>query len=292
MTQMTIGIMIKKKKAPVGIVLPEDGLYIQFPHDFIWTSDKKPRVLSREFPRFQGRAGAPEMVPLLLGVYCDLTEGWQWYWCRQLIFEAFGHYDETRLNRDEMNFIKAWFSYLTTSSRAFTNSKGTDSMKINGVLWEGRNYITKERLKKKIPGQEPLVCGGDIGRLVDHRIYTKRNVDYYKFEMLDGSLPPPDIEIVNQASHPWLWGKATISTPYGYDHLPSKNGPWRVDPFPIPKPYNGAGFDALFPFRTHGKKEKSGYTRNGVHYAYNYVEVKRVKKLPAGTQVIPSPYIP
>lgn len=215
------------------------------------------------------RVGYPEVWPLHLSRYCDLTEAWQRYWFALLIhsYTRFTHWDETRLTKAEMTMLKGKWASLTKSTEAFTNFQGTNKYE---------DYIRNVNMGTGLPGQEPIICCGNVARALGEPVRLS-GVLKTPIETLDGSKPPPPIERVNRLTTPWLIFCATNASP-GY--LP--DGRQRVDPFPQLAPR-----DTLVPLRTHGA-DADRYARDGVNCAVNYITTSRLRAVVG----VPSPYVP
>lgn len=249
---------------PAGIPLPP-GNIMRVKHD-------------HEAKDGQQRVGYPEVWPLYLSQYCDLTEAWQWFWFRQLVhsYTGFAHWDETRLSRAELNMLKGKWESLTKTKEAFTNFKGTD---INA------DYINDNGLDG-MAGQEPIICCGNIVKVLGGP-YRLGGKTLMKVETLDGNRPPPPIEKINRLIAPHVIFCATnvaawkdergIRYPFILD-----DGTYRVDPFPQLDPR-----DTLVPLRSSGR-EAVTYQRDGVWYAENYITASRLA--PVIGAVVPSAY--
>ena len=219
------------------------------------------------------RYGVPEVYPLHLSRYCELTEAWQWFWFRQLVhsFTGFMHWDETKLTKAELDWLKGKWAGITKSTEAFTNFKGTDQC---------ADFVRGVNLSADLPGQEPLTCCGNITNVLSgpHRLAGKILM---KIETLDGSQPPPPIETINRLTAPHI---ILCATNVSKTIFP--DGTRKIDLFPhlVPR-------DVLFPLRTNGKEAET-YTRDGVSYAANYIVAGRLKAIPEGTKSVPRPYYP
>lgn len=243
---------------PAGIPLPAGTIH-QILHDHEANDGKQ-------------RYGMPEVYPLHLSQYCELTEEWQWWWFRQLIhsYTGFVHWDEKRLSKAELDMLKGKWRSLTKDSEAFTNFKGTRTCTdyISGVI------------RDENPGQEPLACCGDIVKILGGPVRLGGKI-LMTIETLDGNRPPPPIEKINRLTAPHIIQCAT-----NVSRIIFPDGKRRVDPFPQLAPH-----DTLFALRTSGKEAET-YTRDGVNYAANYILASRLRNLPAGTKVVPRPYYP
>ena len=261
-----------------GIYLPP-GTFRQIEHD-------------QEAKDGLQRIGMPEVYPLHLSQYCELTEAWQWFWFRQLIhsYTGYQHWDETRLSATELSALKAKWRSLTKKSEAFTNFKGTDIFK---------DYITPNNLAG-LPGQEPLDCCGNIVKVLSVGVRLAGEMKT-PIETLDGSKPPPPISKINRLTAPHLIFCATNvaadkSDPKNWKTFTLPDGRDRVDPFP-----HLGSRDTLVCLRTNDKEANDlkakgtvlvagTYTRDGVNYAVNYILSSRLKVF-SGTRV-PRAYVP
>ena len=192
-------------------------------HDFqlegVWEHDHK----YRNFPR---RKPVPETVTTFLKEkFVPLNDDWQWFWYRNLIYCAFGHFDETKLNSEETKDMhKAWL-LMIKGTEMVTNRHGPETH------WE---VITGENKNegKDFIAHDGLLAGGNIIRITGEKI-RKGGKIMYPFESMDGSKPPPDINEVNVETRPDLLPRATIC------HFEQRDdGTYRVDPFPQLEQFN------------------------------------------------------
>jgi hypothetical protein len=236
------------------------------------------------------RIGMPSVLSMYLNKYTELNSAWQWFWFRQMIhsFTNYAHWDENKLTPTELNLLKAEWRSLTKHSEAFTNFKGTDIF---------HDYITPNQISGT-PGQEPLVCTGNIYKILGIR--ARLAGDWWiPVETLDGTKAPPPIEKINRLTRPDLIFCATNSPadksdPKNWKPIILPDGRFRVDPFPQLAPK-----DTPVPLRTNGNEANSmkdiaevfgTYNKDGVDYAVNYIRENRLKFFD-GTKV-PTPYIP
>jgi hypothetical protein len=229
--------------------------YIRVKHDYEARDDR-------------WRIGMPAVFPLYYSKYCSLTEEWQWFWFRQLVYcyTNFYHWDENRLSKTELDILKGKWRSLTKSIEEFTNFKGTN---------ENKDYITPNHLSG-IAGQEPLICTGAIVKILGA---AKRLSGEYKtpIETLDGTKSPPDISKVNRKKTPHLIFAATNnpadkSNPKDWKAIRLPDGRYRVDPFPQLQSF---GKDTPVPLRTDGRETET-YSKDNVHYAVNYIRTSRL----------------
>jgi hypothetical protein len=192
-------------------------------HDYqleeVWDHDHKPR----SFPK---KKAAPETVTTFLkDKFVPLTPDWQWFWYRNLIYCAFGHFDETQLNKVQTKDMHRAWLWLTKGTEMVTNRHGPEAH------WE---VITGESKNKgdEYIAHDGLLSGGNIIRIMGEKI-RKGGQTLYPFESMDGSRPPPDINEVNVETRPDLLQRATISH---FEKL--KDGTYRADPFPQLEKYN------------------------------------------------------
>jgi hypothetical protein len=192
-------------------------------HDYqlegVWNHDK----VHRAHPLKKAK---PETVTTYRkDEFVELTPDWQWFWYRNLIYCAFGHFDETRLDREQTeNMHKAWL-WLIKGTEMVTNRHGpqTHWEVITGTGHNtGKGYIA----------HDGLLGGGNIIRITGPEIRLGGQ-SMYPFESLDGSRPPPGLEVVNAKTRPDLLQRATISH---YELF--EDGTTRVDPFPHLEKYN------------------------------------------------------
>lgn len=274
------------KNVEPGLPLP-DGVFRKVAHDFE-ANDGLIRV------------GMPSVLSMYLNKYSELTEAWQWFWFRQMVhaYTRYVHWDEKKLSSTELGILKAKWRSLTKTSEAFTNFKGTDRYK---------DYVTPNKLTTGNPGQEPLACTGNVVKILTDQEIRFAGQNWIAVETLDGSLPPPPIDLVNHLTRPDLVPCAT-NVPA---NKPSNNsdtwtlmyladGTWKIDPFPQLAPGN-----TPFPLRTNGKEANNlkvllrdkgnnypagTYEKGGIKLAVNYIRSVRLKLLQGG--VVPSPYNP
>lgn len=250
-----------------SIPLPS-GRFKLIEHDFQANDDKN-------------RVGFPEVYPLVLSRYCDLTESWQWFWFRQLVhsFTNFQHWDERELQREDFELLKRKWKSITKGTEAFTNFRGVEKLDYINDIDLGGN-----------PGQEPLHCCGNIVKVLGNDVrISGRTVT--PIETLDGSKPPPLISKINRLTAPHIIFCATNVS----KNLLS-NGVYEIDPFPHLEPR-----DTLVPVRTHGGEAvdlknrnivspAGAYVRDGVNYAVNYILSDRLMDFSGST--VPRPYYP
>lgn len=192
-------------------------------HDYqlegVWDHDFK----HRSHPK---KKAAPETVNTFLkDKFVPLTPDWQRFWYRNLIYCAFGHFDENKLNKKQTEDMhKAWL-WLTKGTEMVTNRHGPETH------WEVITGKSKHKGEEYI-AHDGLLAGGNIIRITGEKI-RKGGQDLYPFESMDGSQPPPDINEVNVETRPDLLQRATISH---YEEL--DDGTFRVDPFPQLEKYN------------------------------------------------------
>jgi|SRR5688572_21060541 len=233
----------------------EQKKYIRVKHDFEAKDDR-------------WRIGMPAVFPLYFSKYCDLTKEWQEFWFAQLIYEYTGrvHWDKSILSKVELEMLKGKWRSLTKSSEAFTNFRGTNNNK---------DYITPNYIIG-MAGQEPLICTGAVVKVLGPE---KRLSGEYKtpIETLDGNRPPPDVSKVNRLKTPHLIFAATNNPadktdPKNWKRIQLPDGRYRVDPFPHLATFKK---DTPVPLRTNGKETET-YSRDGVHYAINFIRTSRL----------------
>jgi len=192
-------------------------------HDYqlegVWDHDHKYRTHPL-------KKAKPETVTTFLkDKFVSLTPEWQWFWYRNLIFCAFGHYDENKLNKKQTEDMhKAWL-WMTKGTEMVTNRHGPETH------WEVITGKSKNKGNEYI-AHDGLLAGGNIIKITGEKI-SKGGQTMYPFESMDGSKPPPDINTVNVETRPDLFHRATISH---FEEL--DDGTFRVDPFPQLEKYN------------------------------------------------------
>ena len=141
----------------------------------------------RTYPK---KVAVPETVTTFRkDKFVPLTPEWQWFWYRNLIYCAFGHFDEMQLNRKQREDMhKAWL-WLTKGTEIVTNRHGPETH------WEVVTGQSKN-LGKEYIAHDGLLAGGNIIRVTGDKIRKGGQV-LYPFESLDGSKPPPEIDEVN-----------------------------------------------------------------------------------------------
>lgn len=242
-----------------GCQLPEtmNGQWAFCLHDYqlegVWEHDYKYRTFPLKKPK-------PETVTTYLkDKFVPLTPDWQWFWYRNLIYCAFGHFDETKLNKEQTDDMhKAWL-WMTKGTEMVTNRHGPETH------WE---VITGESKNKggEYIAHDGLLAGGNIIKITGE-ITNKGGQRLYPFESMDGTKPPPDINDVNVKTRPDLFHRATIS------HFEQfEDGTSRVDPFPQLEKFNA--HTVLL----------------NISIDQNYVPTNRVKLL--NSYEIPNPYNP
>jgi hypothetical protein len=192
-------------------------------HDFqlegVFKHDHKYRNFPKERP-------VPETVTTFRKEkFVPLNDDWQWFWYRNLIYCAFGHFDETKLTEEETKDMhKAWL-WLTKGTEMVTNRHGPETH------WE---VITGQSKNVGLDfiAHDGLLAGGNMIKITGEKIRKGGQV-LYPFESLDGSKPPPDINEVNVATRPDLLQRATICH---FEQFTDRT--FRVDPFPQLEKYN------------------------------------------------------
>jgi len=243
-------------------------------HDFetdVW--EHRPRSLWSPDDTLDDEKGYPEMVPFTERKGMPLTQVLQWYWFDLCVLSQYGTVFGTaawnRLSLFEQRKIASEWGTFTDSKRFATNKVGTD---VNA------NYIAERIFGQPLllgtAKQLEVACGGNFVKAVSHTPVNRFGDECIEVEVWNGIYPAPNALTFNWITHPHLVHRATISTPFGYDRLPSKTGPWRVDPFPF---FGGGG---------------SPYT---LYFSSpNYVPLNRVRRLKASevAAVARSPYRP
>jgi hypothetical protein len=184
-----------------------------FDHDYKYRTYPKKKAVPETVTTFR----KDKFVPL--------SPEWQWFWYRNLIYCAFGHFDETQLTKAETEDMhKAWL-WLTKGTEMVTNRHGPETH------WEVITGQSKNEGKEYI-AHDGLLAGGNIIKVNGEKI-RKGGQTLYPFESLDGSQPPPDINEVNVETRPDLFHRATICH---FEQL--ADGTYKVDPFPQLEEYN------------------------------------------------------
>lgn len=192
-------------------------------HDYqlegVWDHDHRHRTHPKKIAR-------PETVTTFRkDEFVSLTPEWQWYWYLNLIYCAFGHFDESKLNKEQKRDVhKAWL-WLIKGTEMVTNRHGPETH------WEVITGESKNKGQDYI-AHDGLLSGGNIIRITGEKI-RKGGQDLYPFESLNGSQSPPEINKVNVETRPDLLHRATISHFEQFD-----DGTSRVDPFPHLEKYN------------------------------------------------------
>jgi len=203
-------------------LLPE-GQWAFCLHDYqlegVWEHDHKYRT----FPKKKAK---PETVTTFLkDKFIELTPEWQWFWYRNLIYCAFGHFDETQLTKKQTRDMHNAWLWLTKGTEMVTNRHGPDTH-LEVITGENKDigwgYIA----------HDALLSGGNIVRITGEKL-RKGGQTLYPFESLDGTRPPPDINEVNVETRPDLLQRATIAH---FEEL--DDGTFKVDPFPQLEDYN------------------------------------------------------
>lgn len=243
-------------------------------HDFeteVW--EHRPRSLFAPDDSLGDDHGYPEMVPFTERKGMPLTQVIQWFWFDLCVLSQYGTVFGTaawnRLSRLEQRKIANEWGTFTDSKRFATNHAGTD---VNA------NYIAERILGQPLQSgtakQLEVACGGNIVKAVSHAPVNRYSEPSIEIEVWNGIYPAPNALTFNWITHPHLVHRATISTPFGYDRLPSKTGPWRVNPFPF---FGEAGSPYALYFSSP-----------------NYVPLHRVRRLKVSevAAVVRSPYRP
>ena len=235
------------------------------------------------------RIGMPEVNPLYIVEYTNLTQARQLFWFRQLIhgFTNYEHWDENRLTSFDLISLKREWKSLTHARKAFTNNFGTDNCK---------DYINGNTSSSCIPKQGAIFTAGNLVKVLG--VATHKGVP---IETLDGSKTPPPIEKINRLLTPWLVFCATNVaalkkdpvtgdrwSPDEWQPIILSNGRHRVDPFPnITDIPTHKGRDTLVPIFSNGNKTGETYSENGVNYAVNWIPEHRLIEV----ITVPYPYV-
>ena len=189
----------------------------------------------------------------------------------------------TFYKEDRVNLSPAWqdFHKLMFVLAAFGEAKISLFHEVADAFDRTMGPTVVITNKKGFPtGYMPLCMGGNIVRLLNTNVYrpNAKFGESYKFECLDASKPPPDVEDVFW-NKPWLWSKATVAR---YAH-PDEDIPdlgtdeddrWKhVIPFPKMDPWN-----AHVPLLNINNRD------------WNYVQKERVEIW--DKDYVPNPYHP
>lgn len=268
---ISLRLAISKATKPAGIPLPA-GNFARVLHDDEATDGRQ-------------RIGMPETQPLYYVDFSPMTEQWQWFWFRQMIylFTNFVHWDEKRLPKAELDRLKAEWRSLTHGKKAFNNNHGTNEAQADGSDG-GIDYISGRHNAGRQAKQASLITCGNVVRVLGSR--TAKGVP---IETLDGLKPPPPIEKVNRLTTPWLIFAATNvpadkSDPKNWKPIYTASGRIRVDPFP-----NLAPKDTPVPLLSNSNKTGGRYTRDGISLVVNWIKSDRLTPITDG--FLPSPYV-
>lgn len=266
---MDIKISISTK--PAGEVLLPEGTFKRILHDDE-AKDEKVRI------------GMPEVIPLWIVEYTDLTAVRQFFWFRQIIhgFTGYEHWNENLLSGFDLASLKREWKSITHERKAFTNNLGTDNCK---------DYINNLNMTLDcIPKQGAIYTAGNIVKVLGPA--TSRGVP---IETLDGTKLPPPLEKINRVKTPWLVFCATnvaadkTAGAGRWKPVFTESGRHRVDPFPnmsdIP---THKGIDVLVPIFSNGRKTGETYSRDGVSYAVNWIPEHRLSER---IYKVPNPYV-
>ena len=94
-------------------------------HDYqlerVWGHDHK----YRSYPK---KKAAPETVTTYRkDKFVALSPEWQWFWYRNLIYCAFGHFDETQLNKKQTEDMQRAWLWLIKGTEMVTNRHGPET---------------------------------------------------------------------------------------------------------------------------------------------------------------------
>ena len=154
--------------------------------------------------------GAPEMLRAFSGERIQMTEKWQWFCFRLLVFSKYGFFDEARLSGAQLEEMKRDFDYLYGGGLAWANGAGSAT---------NANYIRETNLEENPIKVMCGTCGGHLVKVVGRVVHA--TAPYIQCEALNGTENPPDIAVVNPDTKPWLF---TVSVVSRYDRT--------VIPFP------------------------------------------------------------
>lgn len=198
-------------------------------HDYqlrpsVWTDEDKNRDnRPRTWPQ---QKSVPETITRYeKASFIPVKPAWAWYWFRNLIYCGFGHFDEAKLIKAELDAVKASWISLIKGTRVITNDHGWDQ-----GYWDPITNLNSGNEPFRI---DQLFMGGNWCRKLGEPV-RKAGQMFYPFETLDMSKAPPDIHEVNMVTRPDLFPRATIIT---YHQL--ADGTFRVDPFPQMEWKNG-----------------------------------------------------
>ena len=194
--------------------------------------------------------GFPEMCPCKDYWFMPMTKAWQEYQ-----FAVLFQYAPPSMTLEDKK--RAWRNFYDTG-KAICNKHGFSGRTED----DHADYINGTGESKGLPGLQSITMGGNVVKVIGDT-----DGDWIQVETLDGTKSPPSFSDCNRETHPHLIHVATNSTPFGYDGLWTKTGPWRVDPFP----HNG-GRHCCFPLVSRGpqfiRADRLGLVTLP-HYPYN-----------------------
>lgn len=224
-------------------ILPEPDpgwKWIYFPNDYelasllgspsYWTiennGEKNFDGKARGYP-YENRPGKPGTVATYYkDDFVTMTPAWQRFAFRQFVFSVFGHFDETRLEPDALDWLKGAWASTMAGNRVITNGTYVEDGYQDVITGAnpGRPYFKYMNL---------CMCGNvgqaelrDDGTESLKRPNNKIGVCYV-VKCLDGRGDPPDPRDVNYIETPHLIQVANIQRYDGVDGY----GWQRVDPF-------------------------------------------------------------
>lgn len=179
------------------------------------------------------------MLPFVRRVGMPLTGPILWFLFDLCLQEQYGFRYQSAgwmaLSRDQKRKAASEFETLYDSKRFITNNTGIDE-NYNPI----GEAILGEPHRSSIGKQLEVGTGGNLYKAVSHTLQylvttdvdgVKRRIACIQIEMWNGINPPPDLDTFNKDTHPHLFHRPTIATPFGYDNKWTKTGPWKVTPF-------------------------------------------------------------
>jgi hypothetical protein len=122
-----------------------------FDHDYKYRTYPKKKAVPETVTTFR----KDKFVPL--------SPEWQWFWYRNLVYCAFGHFDETQLNKKQTEDMhKAWL-WLTKGTEMVTNRHGPETH------WEVVTGQSKNEGEEYI-AHDGLLAGGNIIKITGEKI--------------------------------------------------------------------------------------------------------------------------
>lgn len=180
-------------------------------HDIEQPPHYLPRVLNKhEYPSFfrsdgtPKHTGMPEMIPAYItsgeSGMNRLSKPWQYFCFLLLVWAKYGVFDETRLISTQRAEMVRDFNYLYGGGLAWCNGAGSAT---------NANYIAGTNLDKAEIKLEVLTCGGHLLKVIGRSSHA--GINYLQCEGLNTLAAPPDINVVNPLTKPWLFTRSVIA---------------------------------------------------------------------------------